>query len=449
MSRGPSFTHVDAGTESLQKSKIASLPVVVIVGGGFGGLSAAQALAGAPVQIMLIDRSNHHLFQPLLYQVATAGLSPADVAKPIRSILRYQKNVEVILDEVVSISPTTRTIQTQETTISYDYLIVATGARHAYFGHKDWEAHAPGLKTLGDAIDIRRRVLLAFERAEKARDESERRECMTFVVVGGGPTGVEMAGAIAELGNFTLRKDFRKIDPSQARVILVEAGSRLLSSFDQSLSDHALKDLQALNVEVMLGKRLTHLDANHVEVDGERIGCRTIVWAAGNLASPLAAMLGEVDNQGRLKVNADLSVPGHAEIQAVGDTVATVYKSGKPVPGVSPAAMQAGRHAAKNIIHMLRGQPAKPWEYIDKGSMATIGRHAAVCELGPLRFAGLPAWLAWAFVHLFFLMSFRNRTAVFLQWTWAYFTYSKGARIISSRDGVAQSVVERAGAAGP
>lgn len=405
--------------------------MVVIVGGGFGGLSAAKALAGAPVQIVLIDRSNHHLFQPLLYQVATAGLSPADVAKPIRSILRDQKNVEVILDEVLSISAATKSIQTHGGSLAYDYLIVATGARHSYFGRDEWEAHAPGLKTLADAIDIRRRILVAFEEAEKARDDAERRAAMTFVVVGGGPTGVEMAGAIAELANFTLKKDFRNIDSSQARVILVEAGPRLLPAFDESLSNHALQDLHALHVDVLLGKPLTNLDRTHVEVGGERIGCRTIVWAAGNKASPLAAMLGEVDRQGRLKINPDLSLPGHPEIQAVGDMVTTENKAGKPVPGVSPAAMQAGRHAAENILRHLRGEAAKPWEYFDKGSMATIGRHAAICELGPLKFAGLPAWMAWAFVHLFFLVSFRNRTAVFLQWMWAYFTYAKGARIIS------------------
>jgi len=405
--------------------------VVVIIGGGFGGLSAAKALAEAPVQIVLIDRSNHHLFQPLLYQVATAGLSPADVAKPIRSILRNQQNAEVILADVVSISPSTKTIQTHGGTLGYDYLIVATGARHSYFGHDEWETHAPGLKTLTDAVDIRRRILVAFEEAEKARDDAERREAMTFVVVGGGPTGVEMAGAIAELANFTLKKDFRRIDPSQARVIIVEAGPRLLAAFDAKLSDHALKDLQALHVEVLLGKPLTNLDATHVEVDGKRIGCRTVVWAAGNKASPLAAMLGEVDRQGRLKINPDLSLPGYPEVQAVGDMVTTVDKSGRPVPGVSPAAMQAGRHAAENILRALRGEPALPWEYFDKGSMATIGRHSAICELGPLKFAGFLAWMAWAFVHLFFLVSFRNRTAVFLQWMWAYFTYAKGARIIS------------------
>jgi len=416
---------------SLPGDKNASLPVVVIVGGGFGGLSAAKALAGAPVEIVLIDRSNHHLFQPLLYQVATAGLSPADVAKPIRSILRNQLNAEVILDEVLSISPSTKTLQTRGGTLGYDYLIVATGARHSYFGHDEWESHAPGLKTLTDAIEIRRRILVAFEEAEKARDDTTRREAMTFVVVGGGPTGVEMAGAIAELANFTLKKDFRRIDSSQARVILVEAGPRLLPAFDKTLSEHALKNLHDLHVEVLLGQPLTNLDATHVEVGGKRVGCHTVVWAAGNTASPLAAMLGEVDRQGRLKINRDLSLPGYPEVQAVGDMVSAVNASGKPVPGVSPAAMQAGRHAAENILCHLRGEASKPWEYFDKGSMATIGRHAAVCELGPLKFAGLPAWMAWAFVHLFFLVSFRNRTAVFLQWMWAYFTYAKGARIIS------------------
>lgn len=417
---------------SLSRDEKASLPVVVIIGGGFGGLNAAKELDGAPVQVILIDRSNHHLFQPLLYQVATAGLSPADIAQPIRAILSRQKNVRVVLDEVKEIRRDTKEVITGDLTFRYDYLIVAAGARHSYFGNDAWEQFAPGLKSISDAVELRRRVLLAFEVAEKAETEEERKAAMTFVVVGAGPTGVEMAGAISELARHTLLKDFRTINPADAHVILVEAGPRVLPSFSESTSESALQQLKALHVDVRLKSAVTRLAEYEVDINQDALMARTIVWAAGNKASPLAAMLGgETDRPGRVKINRDLTVPGHPEIQAIGDMASTTFNGGKPVPGVSPAAIQAGRHAAKNIIRMVKGQKPVEWEYFDKGSMATIGRNAAVAEIGPFKLQGFLAWSAWVFVHLMFLIGFRNRSAVFLQWIWAYFTYGKGARLIS------------------
>lgn len=413
-------------------SETQGAPRVVIVGAGFGGLAAAKALGNKQVQVTLLDRENHHLFQPLLYQVATAGLSPADIAQPIRAILRNQENVTVVLDEVREIRPATREIITPDITFKYDYLIVAAGARHHYFGNDAWEVQAPGLKSLEDAVEIRRRVLVAFELAEKSRTPEERRRAMTFVVVGAGPTGVEMAGAISELARFTLRNDFRDIDPAEARVILVEAGPRVLPTFSPESSESALRQLKHLKVEVRLNGAVTRLADGEVDINQEVIHARTVIWAAGNKASPLAAMLGgEVDRQGRAKVNPDLTIPGHPEIQAIGDMISTTFDGGKPVPGVSPAAMQAGDHAAKNIIRQLQGEKTVPWEYFDKGSMATIGRNAAVAQIGPFKFGGFLAWLSWVFVHLVFLLGFRNRSAVFLQWVWAYFTYGKGARLIN------------------
>ena len=418
-------------TSSSSEEK-ASLPVVVIIGGGFGGISAAKKLAHAPVRVIVIDRSNHYLFQPLLYQVATAGLSPADIAQPIRAILRGQENVTVVLDEVTEIRPDAREVVTSDITFSYDHLIVAAGARHHYFGNDDWERLAPGLKSLADAVEIRRRVLIAFEVAEKARTAEERHQAMTFVVVGAGPTGVEMAGAISELARFTLRKDFRRIDQADARVILVEAGPRVLPTFAPELSESGLRQLQNLHVEVRLNSAVTRLADGEVDINEEVIRTRTVVWAAGNKASPLASMLGgSVDKQGRVKVNADLTIPGRPEIQAIGDMIAATFDGGKPVPGVSLAAMQAGAHAAGNILRQLRGEKPAEWKYFDKGSMATIGRNAAVAQIALFKFSGFLAWCAWVFVHLLFLMGFRNRSAVFLQWVWAYFTYGKGARLIS------------------
>ena len=420
-------------------SEKASLPVVVIIGGGFGGLSAAKALEEAPVSVILIDRSNHHLFQPLLYQVATAELSPGDIAQPIRAILRDQANVRVILDEVKQIKPETREVITEDLTFKYDYLIVAAGARHHYFGNDQWEAQAPGLKSIKDALEIRRRVLLAFEVAEKAKSEEERKQALTFVVVGAGPTGVEMAGAISELARFTLRRDFRNIDPTSSRVILVEAAPRVLPPFAPELSESALRQLQQLHVEVLLNSAVTRLADGEVDINQQVIKTRTVIWAAGNKASPLAGMLGgEVDRAGRVKVNPDLTIPGHPEIQAIGDMMATTFDGGKPVPGVSPAALQAGRHAAANIKRQIQGQQPEAWNYFDKGSMATIGRYKAVAAFAGMKISGFPAWLAWLFVHILFLIGFRNRVFVFWQWTWAHVNYSKGARLItgSTKEGV-------------
>ena len=420
-------------------SEKASLPVVVIIGGGFGGLSAAKALAGAPVSVILIDRSNHHLFQPLLYQVATAELSPGDIAQPIRAILRDQANARVILDEVKQIKPETREVVTEDLTFKYDYLIVAAGARHHYFGNDQWEAQAPGLKSIKDALEIRRRVLLAFEVAEKAKSEEERKQALTFVVVGAGPTGVEMAGAISELARFTLRRDFRNIDPASARVILVEAAPRVLPPFAPELSESALRQLQQLHVEVLLNSAVTRLAEGEVDINQQVIKTRTVIWAAGNKASPLAGMLGgEIDRAGRVKVNPDLTIPGHPEIQAIGDMIATTFDGGKPVPGVSPAALQAGRHAAANIKRQIQGQQPEAWNYFDKGSMATIGRYKAVAAFAGLKISGFLAWLAWLFIHILFLIGFRNRVFVFWQWTWAHVNYSKGARLItgSTKEGV-------------
>ena len=427
----------------------ANLPVVVIIGGGFAGLSAAKALADAPVKIILIDRSNHHLFQPLLYQVATAELSPADIAQPIRGILRNQRNVRVILDEVKQINPESREVITEDLTFKYDYLIVAAGARHHYFGNDQWEDQAPGLKSIKDALEIRRRVLLAFEVAEKASNDEERRQALTFVIVGAGPTGVEMAGAISELARFTLRSDFRHIDPASARVILVEAAPRVLPPFDPELSESALRQLKELHVEVLLNSAVTRLAEGEVDVNKQVIKTRTVIWAAGNKASPLAAMLGgETDRQGRAKVNPDLTIPGRPEIQAIGDMMAATFDGGKPVPGVSPAAMQAGRHAAKNIERQLRGEAPLQWNYFDKGSMATIGRYKAVASVAGMKFSGHLAWLAWVFVHLIFLIGFRNRVFVFWQWAWAHVNYAKGARLITGKVGK-EGVLKEKGSGAP
>ena len=409
-----------------------SPPRVVIIGAGFGGLEAAKHLAGEPVGVTVIDRTNYHLFQPLLYQVATAALSPADIAAPIRGILGKDKNIEVILAEVKSIDTAARTVQIAERPIPYDYLIVATGARHSYFGHDEWEKLAPGLKSLEDAVEIRRRILLAFEFAEKTTDPEARAAAMNFVVIGGGPTGVEMAGAIAEIARETLAKDFRHIDPSTARVILVEGDKRVLSAYPEDLSASALKQLQELGVEVITGVHAQNLTENGVEVAGRFIPCRVKIWAAGNTASSIGKTLGvPVDKAGRVIVQADLTIPGHPEVQVIGDLASLTGKDGKPLPGVSPVAIQEGRHAARNILHQIEGAKPQPFHYWDKGSMATIGRNRAVADLNFVHFSGLPAWLAWLFVHVLYLVGFRNRIAVLFQWAWAYLTFNKGARLIT------------------
>src|SRR5881275_1870299 len=407
-------------------------PRVVIIGGGFGGLEAAKKLVCENVRLTVIDRTNHHLFQPLLYQVATAALSPADIASPIRAILSDCKNLEVILAEVQSIDVNAKKVKMVDGELDYDYLILATGARHSYFGHPEWEKLAPGLKSLEDAVEIRRRILMAFEYAEKISDEAARKAAMTFVIIGGGPTGVEMAGAIAEIARYTLAKDFRHIDPSQARVILIEGERRLLASFPEDLSASAMKQLVDLGVEVRTAVRATNLTETGLQVGDEFIPCRVKIWAAGNNASFVGKTLGvPVDRVGRVIVNDDLTIPGHPEVQVIGDLANYSQQTGQPLPGVSPVAMQQGRHAARNILRMITNRKPRRFRYWDKGSMATIGRNKAVADLNFVHLSGLPAWLVWLFVHIIFLVGFRNRLAVLFQWAWAYFTFNKGARLIT------------------
>ena len=407
-------------------------PHVVIVGAGFGGLEAAKKLACQDVSVTVIDRTNYHLFQPLLYQVATAALSPADIAAPVRAILSKCKNLEVILAEVQSVDVAAKKIKTTDMEIPYDFLILATGARHSYFDHNEWEKLAPGLKSLEDAIELRRRLLMAFEYAEKVTDEAARKAAMTFVIIGGGPTGVEMAGAIAEIARYTLAKDFRHIDPSQARVILIEGEPRLLASFPEDLSASAMKQLVDLGVEVRTGARATNLTEAGLQVGDEFIPCRVKVWAAGNNASFVGKTLGvPVDRVGRVMVNDDLTIPGHPEVQVIGDLANFSHQTGQPLPGVSPVAMQQGRHAARNILRMIQNRKPQRFRYWNKGSMATIGRNKAVADLNLIHLSGLPAWLVWLFVHIIFLVGFRNRLAVLFQWGWAYFTFNAGARLIT------------------
>ncbi len=410
----------------------AQKPHVLIIGAGFGGLEAAKLLGNDPVCVTVIDRTNYHLFQPLLYQVATAALSPADIAAPIRGVINKYANIDVMLAEVSSIDVNAKKVRTGEQEIAYDYLILATGSRHSYFGNDQWETLAPGLKSLEDAVEVRRRLLMAFEYADKVRDEAMRKAAMTFVIIGGGPTGVEMAGAIAEIARYTLAKDYRHINPSDARVLVIEGDKRVLSSFPEDLSASALKQLQDLGVEVITGEHATNLTEEGLDVAGKFIACRVKIWAAGNTASFLGKSLGvPVDRAGRVIVNADLSIPDHPEVQVIGDLANFSHQTGKPLPGVSPVAMQQGRHAARNILAMVDGRKAQRFWYWDKGSMATIGRNKAVADLNWVHFSGLPAWLAWLFVHVIFLVGFRNRVAVLLQWAWAYFTFNKGARLIT------------------
>jgi NADH dehydrogenase len=404
---------------------------VVIVGAGFGGLSAARALRNGPVRITLIDRSNHHLFQPLLYQVATAALSPADISAPIRRIFRGQRNVEVLLADAVAVDLPGRRVLLADGEVRYDSLILATGATHAYFGHDEWAQFAPGLKTLKDALTIRQRILMAFEIAEREPDESARRAWMTFVIVGGGPTGVELAGTLAEVARQTLARDFRHIDTSLARVILVEAASKVLGTFDADLSRKARSQLERLGVQVILGAPVTSITADGVQIENDWISAKTVLWAAGVAASPLARSLEvPLDRAGRVIVNGDLTVPGHEEVYIIGD-LASVHQEGKMVPGVAPAAMQQGRHAAENLLRTLQGHARIPFRYRDKGSLATIGRGAGVAQIGALKASGYTAWLLWLFVHIFFLIGFRNRLVVLVQWAWSYFTFDRGARLIT------------------
>jgi len=405
---------------------------VVVVGGGFGGLNAARALAGQPVRVTLLDRRNHHLFQPLLYQVATAALNASDIAAPLRSVLRRARNVTVLLAEVERVDLAARRLVLDRGEIGYDALILAAGAGHSYFGHDDWEAFAPGLKTLEDALEIRRRVLLAYESAEREADGAEQRALLTFVVIGGGPTGVELAGALAEISRQTIARDFRVIDPTKASVVLIEGGPRVLASFPPSLSDRARRALERIGVEVRTGSIVTRVTADAVWLGGEQIRARTVLWAAGVAAAPLARTLGvSLDRSGRVPVEADLSIPGHPDAFAIGDMSLCRGPSGTALPGLAPVAIQQGRHAADNVLRRLGGRPTRAFRYRDRGSMATIGRAAAVARIGGIQLSGLVAWLAWLLVHIMFLIGFRNRFLVLFEWAWAYVSWQRGARLIT------------------
>jgi len=407
-------------------------PHVLIVGAGFGGLYAAKALAGAHVRVTVIDRRNHHLFQPLLYQVATAGLSPGDIAHPIRAILSRQKNARVLLADATGVDLGSKKVMLKDGDISYDYLILATGVRHAYFGHNEWEQWAPGLKSLEDALEMRRRILLAFEKAEREPEEKRRRALLTFLVIGGGPTGVELAGAIAEISRQVMARDFRAIDPTEARVLLIEAGPRVLAAYPEDLSAKAEASLARLGVEVRKGSPVTAISDKEVKIGSETILTSTTLWAAGVEASPLAQKLGaKLDRAGRVLVQPDLSIPGYPEAFVIGDLAALTDKDGKPLPGVCPVAIQQGRHVARNIEWACRQLPLQPFAYNDRGSLATIGRAAAVADFGWVRFSGFMAWAAWLFIHIFFLIGFRNRFVVMFEWAWAYFTFQRAARLIT------------------
>ncbi len=409
---------------------------MIIAGGGFGGLYAARALRRAPVRVTLLDRKNHHVFQPLLYQVATAALSPGDIASPIRWILRGQPNVEVQLAELRGVDAPNRRVLLTDGELAYDYLILATGATHAYFGHDEWRAVAPGLKSLEDALDIRRRVLLAFEHAERESDPVRRRALLTFVVVGGGPTGVELAGALAEISRQSLSRDFRHFDPGSARVLLMEGGPSLLTSFPETLRRAAHDHLTRLGVEVHTGAIVTEVGASGVATAAGPIEAATVLWAAGVAASPLGATLGvSTDRAGRVLVREDLTIPGHPEVFVVGDLASFTGPDGRPLPGVAQVAIQMGKHAARNIIRAVAQQPAVPFAYVDLGNMATIGRAFAIADFGWLRLRGLIGWLAWVFVHIMNLIGFRNRVVVLVQWAWAYFSYQRAIRLITGEIG--------------
>jgi NADH dehydrogenase len=417
--------------ESKLKAMSQQPPRVVIIGAGFAGLQTAKKLAHAPVEITIIDRHNYHCFQPLLYQVATAALSPADIAWPVRHILRSQKNAAVFMADVIGIDTEARVVKTQALNFPYDFLVVATGAMHAYFGHDAWGAFAPGLKSIEDATYIRRSILSAFEQAELARDEAERARLLTFVIVGGGPTGVEMAGAIAEIARQTLARDFRRIDPRSARCILIEAGPRLLPSFSEKNSDYARAALTKMGVEVMTGSPVISCDQQGVNLPDRRIDAASIIWAAGVVASPAAKWLGaQCDRVGRVIVGPDLSLPGHPEIFVIGDT-ASAQENGRPIPGLAPAAKQMGGYVASLIMARLAGQSLRPFHYRDLGELATVGRRAAVVEFGGLRITGFVGWLFWSVVHIYFLIGVRNRVTVALTWLWSYITFQRGARLIT------------------
>jgi NADH dehydrogenase len=416
---------------------------VVIVGGGFGGLYAARALRRAPVRVTLIDRRNFHLFQPLLYQVATASLSPADIASPIRSVLRSQANAQVWMGEVVDVDVEAHEVKLDDgVTAHYDYLVLATGATHAYFGHDEWAEHAPGLKTVDDATEIRRRFLLAFEAAEREADVEARKRLLTFVIVGGGPTGVELAGAMVEIARHVMPKDFRAIDTTAARVMLLEGLDRVLPTYPPDLSAKARRQLEKLGVEVRTSTLVTEIGEDYVRVGDEVIGAENVFWAAGVSASPLGRKLGvETDRAGRVLVDRDCSIPGHAEVFVIGDLASMKRADGRVVPGVAQGAIQSGKHVAKQIVRDLRKQPREPFEYFDKGDLATIGRAAAVARIGKVNLSGFIAWIIWVVVHILYLIGFRNRLLVMMQWGWAYLSYQRGIRLIT---GDAHVNVERA-----
>lgn len=407
-------------------------PWVVIVGSGFGGLLAARTLAGYPVRITLVDRQNFHTFQPLLYQVATAGLSPGEIAAPIRWILRDRRNVEVLMAEVQDFDLARKVVKLVDGELGYDYLIVAAGASHAYFGHDEWEPLAPGLKTIEDALEIRRRVLLAFELAERQAASGKEQVQLNFVVVGGGPTGVELAGTLAEIARWALANEFRTIDPQKTRIVLLEGGPRVLPAYPEDLSRSAEHQLQRLGVEVHTSALVTRVTPGAVQMGETQLPAAVILWAAGVAASPLGKKLGgPVDRAGRVLVHPDLSLPGHPEVFVIGDLAALKDENGKWLPGVAPVAMQEGKATAHNIAAELRGERRKNFHYFNKGSLATIGRAAAVAEFGKIHISGYVAWLAWLFIHVFFLIGFRNRVLVLVQWAWSYFTYERGARLIT------------------
>ncbi|MEZ5392063.1 MAG: NAD(P)/FAD-dependent oxidoreductase [Bryobacterales bacterium] len=407
-------------------------PRVVIIGGGFGGLNVARALHGDEADVVVIDRRNYHLFQPLLYQVATAGLSPGDIAYPIRAVLSKYRMTRTLLADVVAIDPDRKKVLLHDDELDYDYLVLATGAKYSYFGKDDWEKIAPPLKRLEDALEIRRRILLAFEKAERESDSAKRQALLTFVVVGGGPTGVELAGAIAEIARKVMVDDFRSIDPRDARIILVEAGPTILSQFPKNLAVKAESELKRIGCWVWDNTKVTAVERDHVMLDGERrIDTCTVLWAAGVKASGLGRDLGaELDRIGRVIVNPDLTVPGHPEIFVIGDLANCKGEDGQPLPGLAPVAMQQGRSAGANILRSIRKQPLEAFKYLDKGTMATVGRAAAIAKIGKVQLTGLVAWLAWLFVHIMYLVGFRNRVIVLINWAWAYFRMQRGARLI-------------------
>ena len=409
---------------------------VLIVGGGFAGLNAAKVFGrDGRIDVTLIDRRNYHLFQPLLYQVATAGLSPADIAAPIRSILSHYPNITVLLGEVRRVDLDRNVAVADIGEMPYDYLILCCGATHSYFGHDEWEEYAPGLKTLEQATEIRRRILLAFEQAERLNDPEERRKYLTFVVVGGGPTGVELAGAIGEMSRFTLAKDFRSINARLARIFLIEAGPRILPAFSESQANRAVRDLERLGVQVWTSSAVTTIDADGVEVGKDKLRAGTVLWAAGVRASPLGKIAGlEVDRQGRVLINADLSAPGHPNVFVAGDQSVFVHQTGRPLPGTAPVAMQQGTYIARTILAEKKGAQRRPFHFVDKGQMATIGRSKAIVEIGAFKLSGWIAWVAWLTVHIYYLTGFKNRLLVVVQWAWSYLTFGRGARLIVGKD---------------